>query len=216
LKKEEDTVQRKEVKAILFDMDGVLVDSINAWRHVFNDALKHFGFKKIAKKDFIKDFGAPIEHDVKKYFKGKTIKEVENVYNMNFRKRRKYVKLFPESISTLKQLKKYQIKIGLITNSTRFITSTILTHFKIKKYFKVLVTMDDVKRRKPAPDMILKACKMLKVKSENTILIGDTKNDILAGKRANCITAGYKVNGDNRIGNLNSITRFLNQNPNRT
>ena len=66
-------MQKREVKAILFDMDGVLVDSIYAWRHVFNDTLKHFGFKKIAKKDFIKDFGAPIEQDVKKYFKGKTI-----------------------------------------------------------------------------------------------------------------------------------------------
>ena len=209
-------MQRREVKAILFDMDGVLVDSINAWRHVFNDTLKHFGFKKIAKKDFIKDFGAPIEHDVKKYFNGKTIKEVEKIYNLNFKRRKNHVKLFPQSISALKQLKKYPIKIGLITNSTRFITSAILNHFKLKRYFKVIVTMDDVKRRKPAPDMILKACKMLKVNPKNTILVGDTMNDMIAGRRAGCFTVGYKVRGDNRIEKLNSITRFLNQNPNRT
>lgn len=39
LKKEEGIVQRKEVKAILFDLDGVLVDSIKAWFYVFNDTL---------------------------------------------------------------------------------------------------------------------------------------------------------------------------------
>jgi len=69
--------------------------------------------------------------------------------------------------------------------------------------------MDDVKRRKPAPDMILKACKILKVKPKNTILVGDTKNDMIAGKRAGCITVGYKMMGDYRIDKLYSITRFL-------
>lgn len=216
MKKEGDTVQRGEVKAVLFDMDGVLVDSIDAWCYVFNDTLKHFGLKPLPKKEFIKDFGAPIEHDVKKYFKGKTIKEVERAYNLNFKKRKRYVKLFPQSATILEKLQKHPIKIGLITNSTRFISSTILNHFNLKKYFSAVVTMNDVKRRKPAPDMILKACKMLKVKPKNTILVGDTMNDIIAGRRAGCITIGYKVKGDYGIDRLNSITRFLNQNPNRT
>ena len=186
-------------------MDGVLVDSSYAWRHVFNDTLKYFGFKKIAKKDFIKDFGAPIEQDVKKYFKGKTIGEVKNIQNLNFTKWKNYVKLFPQSTQILQKIKKQKIKLGLITNSTRFITSAILNHFKFKKYFSVIVTMDDVKRRKPAPDMILKACKMLKVKPKNTLLIGDTMNDMIAGKRAGCVTMGYKVKGDCRIDSLSEV-----------
>lgn len=202
-------MQGKEVKVILFDLDGVIVDSIDAWYYVFNDTLKHFGFKTISKKDFIKDFGAPIEYDIKTYFKGKSINEVKYIYNINFKKRRGYVKLFQQSIVVLKKLKKFNIKLGLITNSTRLIASTILNHFKLKKYFSVVVTMDDVKRRKPAPDMILKACKMLRVKPKNTILIGDTKNDIVAGKRAGCITVGYKVKGDYRIDRLNQIIKFI-------
>ena len=202
-------MQREEVKAVLFDLDGVLVDSIDAWCYVFNDTLKHFGFKLLPKKEFIKDFGAPIEHDVKKYFKGKTIKKVEHIYNLKFKKGIKQVKLFPQSIPTLKKLERYPIKIGLITNSTRFITSTILNHFKLKKYFQAIVTMDDVTRRKPAPDMILKACKMLKVRPKNTILVGDTMNDIIAGRRAGCVTVGYKIKGDYKINNLNKLFSFL-------
>ena len=69
--------------------------------------------------------------------------------------------------------------------------------------------MDDVKRRKPAPDMILKACKMLKVKPKNTILVGDTINDMIAGKRAGCVTMGYKIKGDYTVNNLRKIERFI-------
>ncbi len=208
-KKGEDTVQEREVKAILFDLDGVLVDSIYAWLSVFNDTRKYFGLKQVPKKEFIGDFGAPIESDVKKYFKGRTIKEVERAYDMNFKKRKALVKLFPEAVDTLKKLKQRPIKIGLITNSTRFIASAILAHFKLKKYFQVIVTMDDVKRRKPAPDMILKAFKILKVKPENTILVGDTMNDMIAGKRAGCITVGYNIKGDYKIDNLKEILHIL-------
>ncbi len=198
-----------DIKAVLFDMDGVIVDSLDTWCYVFNDTREHFGLKPLSRKEFIKDFGAPIEQDVKKYFKGKTIKEVKNVYNSYFKKRKKYVKLFPESIKTLTKLKQYNIKIGLITNSTRFITSALLNHFKLKKYFQAIVTLEDVKRRKPAPDMILKACKLLMTKPKNTILIGDTVNDMIAGRRAGCITVGYKVNGDYRVANLREIERFI-------
>src|SRR3989338_1914788 len=160
-----------KVKAVLFDLDGVLIDSLDAWFYVFNDALKQFGFKTITKNQFKKDFGAPIESDVKKYYIGKTEKEVENAYNMNFEKRKEHVKLFPQSVDVLKKLRKQKIKSGLISNSTYLIVTTILKRFNLKKYFDVIVTMDDVKRRKSAPDMILKACKILKTKPQNAILI---------------------------------------------
>ncbi len=208
MKKEVDIVLRREVKAVLFDLDGVLIDSFDAWYRTFNDSLKYFGLRKLSKKEFKKDFGAPIEHDIKKYFKGKTVKKVVSLYNINFDKRKKYVRLFPNSKIIIKKLKK-QIKLGLISNSTKSIVLTILNHYKLTKYFDVIVTMDDVKRRKPAPDMVLKACRKLKVKPKNTILVGDTKNDMSAGKKAGCITIGYKVKEDYKIERLSDVTKFI-------
>ena len=208
-KKGEDTVE-KEVKAVLFDLDGVLVDSFDAWFYTFNDSLKHFGLKKISRTQFLKQWGSPIERDIKKYFIGKTEEEVKNAHNANFKKRKNYVKLNNQPVKILKELQKRKIKLGLITNSSKFITTTILNHFKLRKYFDVILTMDDVERRKPAPDMIFKACKILKVNLKNAILIGDTKNDILAGKNAGCVTVGYKIKGNYKIDKLDSITRFLN------
>lgn len=150
MKKEAVIVRRKEVKAVLFDLDGVLVDSFEAWYYTFNDSLKQFGCVKLSKTEFSKQWGSPIEEDIKRNFIGKTVKEVKDAHNLNFKKRKKFVKLFAQSKNTLQKLKKKKVKLGLITNSTRFIVFTILNHFKLKKYFKVIVTMDDVKKRKPA------------------------------------------------------------------
>ena len=84
-----------------------------------------------------------------------------------------------------------------------------IKHYKLKKYFKAIVTVDDVKRGKPAPDMVIKACRILKVNPKNTILIGDSKNDMAAGRRAGCISVGYGINGDYKISSLKEILGML-------
>lgn len=200
---------KHKIKAVLFDLDGVLVDSKDAWFHVINDTRRYFGLKPISEKKFKKGFGAPIEYDAKVLYNGKPVNVIEEFYNLDFSKRAKHVKLFPQSKITLNKLKNKKIRLGLISNSTTIIVSAILGRFRLKKYFSAIVTMDDVKRRKPAPDMVLKACKMLKVKPKNTILVGDTKNDMIAGKRAGCVTVGYKVKGGYIITNLKEIERFI-------
>ncbi|MBI2656773.1 HAD family hydrolase [Candidatus Woesearchaeota archaeon] len=208
-KKEEDTVPKKEVKAILFDLDGVLVDSIDAWYYTYDDIIRYFKAKPMPKKEFKNIFGNTIEANVRRIVKI-TTKEANRLAIKYFSKNYKYVKIFPQTKSVLKKLSNSKAKIALITNTPNKILNLVLKHHKIKKYFNAIVTIDDVKKGKPAPDMALKACRLLRVKPENTILVGDTKNDMLAGKRAGCITVGYKTKGDYRIDNLESITRFLN------
>ena len=197
------------IKAVLWDMDGVLVDSIDAWYFIINDTLNHFGLASISRAKFEKRFGASIENDVKTLYIGKSIKEVELAYNLNFKKRKKYVRIFPNSELVLKNLKKKKLKLGLLTNSTEKITMEILEHIKIKKYFDVILTMNDVRRRKPAPDMVLKACRKLKINPENAIVVGDTDNDMIAGKRAGCVTVGYMIKGDYGINRLKEIEKFI-------
>lgn len=199
----------KEVKAVLFDMDGVLVDSIDAWHLIFNDTLRHFDKKPLKRKAFEKIFGIPIDIASKKYFDSRSVKEIESAYVASFKKRIGRFKLFPQAIPVLSKLRNLGIKLGLITNSPAFITSWISNKFKFKEYFDVIVTTDDVKRGKPAPDMALKACRLLKVSPENAILVGDTKNDIIAGRRAGCIAVGYKTKGDYKISMLSGIIRFF-------
>lgn len=195
----------EKIKAVLFDLDGTLVDSFNAWFYVYNDTLKQFGFPTIAKEIFRKHFGSPIEKDVKEDFPCCTINQVAEAYNKNFQRRINLVEMSKNVMLTLKKLNKNSYKIGLITGSTKTITNKLIKKFDLGKYFDVVLTMNDVKHRKPAPDVVLKACKILKCKPESALVVGDTKNDMLAGKSAGCITIGYKINGDYTVKNLNEI-----------
>jgi len=102
-------VQRKEVKAVLFDLDGVLVDSIDAWFHIFNDTLKYFNKKTLSRDKFNKIFGMSIDIAARKYFDGKTVKQIEHIYFNFFRKNMNHFKLFSHTIKVLQNIKKQKI-----------------------------------------------------------------------------------------------------------
>ena len=66
-------MRRKEIKAILFDLDGVLVDSLDAWHATFNEIRRREGMPPVPKGVFRKHFGIPPEQDIRLFFPGKTI-----------------------------------------------------------------------------------------------------------------------------------------------
>ena len=73
--------RKTELKAVLFDLDGVILDSFEVWFNVFNHARRNFNLKEISRQEF-KDnaWGGSVKADVKNYFKGKDAKELENLY----------------------------------------------------------------------------------------------------------------------------------------
>jgi len=196
------------IKAVLFDLDGVLVDSYYAWFHQFNDALKYFGHQPVTKKVFRKHWGQSTEEDVRIFMPERTVDEIKKYFDMHFGEYVSYLKVNRNAERTLKKLHKMNLKLGCVTNSHRGITRKILTDTKLKHFFKVIVTADDVKRPKPAPDMILKACKILKVLPTETIFIGDTETDIESGNNAGCIVIGYKIKSKHRVKNLKTLEIF--------
>ncbi|MBI2558218.1 HAD family hydrolase [Candidatus Woesearchaeota archaeon] len=201
-------MRKKEVKAVLFDLDGVLINSIDAWHHTYNDIIAHFNKHPVSKKGFRKIFGNTIEKNVKMIV-DIPAREANRLAITYFKGNMDYVMIFPQTKNVLEKLSNMGIKIALITNTPKKILMPVLKRYKIKKYFDAVVTIDGVKKGKPAPDMALKACKMLKVSPKNAIIVGDTKNDMMAGKRAGCITIGYKMKGDYRINRLNEIFGIL-------
>lgn len=209
LKRGADTVQKKEVKAILFDMDGVLTDSFSAWSFIINDAMKAIGKKPLTKAELKKHFGQPVEKDQETHFKGYTIEQIRKLYLKYYFNYWEKIKLFPDTIPVLKEVCGNGWKVGLISNSTKEIINPVMKRHKIAKYFDVVMSMDDVKNRKPHPEMVIKACKVLGVKTSETVVIGDTQNDMIAGKKAGCMTIGIRTKGDYTITRLSSITRFL-------
>ncbi len=199
-------------KAVLFDMDGVLVDSFEAWFKLFNLARKHFGEKAIPKEKFINEvWGGPIEKDAKLYFKGRSVKEITKFYFDNFGKFFADIKLSPDAVFVLEEIRKKGKKIGLVTNTPKKQTYSLLEYLNLKKYFDAIVCGDEVSRGKPEPDMIILASERIKVNPEDCVLIGDTNLDMEAGKKAKCYTLGFKIDyGDKRVDNLKELLEIVN------
>ncbi len=201
--------RKREVKAILFDMDGVLTDSYSAWCSIINDALRSVGKKPLTKAELKRHFGQPVEKDQQTHFQGYTIEQIRRLYLKHYFNHWDKIKLFPDTLPVLKEVVDKGWKIGLISNSTKGIIAPVMKRHNITKYFDVVMSMNDVKNGKPHPEMVIKACKLLKVKASETVVIGDTQNDMIAGKKAGCMTIGLKTKGDYTINRLSSITRFL-------
>ena len=202
-------LKHSKLKGILFDLDGVLVNSYEAWFRLFNDTLKHFGYKTVTKREFDGEWGKSTKEDVKYFMPERTIKEVREYYSRRFPNFVHLVKITPQAKRTLLALRKIGYRLGCVTNSHLDITEQLMAKAGIKKYFEVTICADEVKKPKPAPDMLKKAMKRMGVKPSETLLIGDTKTDFIAGKKARCLTIGYKMKAKYSIRSLKDLSKLL-------
>tara|TARA_Y100000310_G_scaffold305622_1_gene345930 strand:+ start:306 stop:1013 length:708 start_codon:yes stop_codon:yes gene_type:complete len=202
--------RKTELKAVLFDLDGVIIDSFDAWHSVFNHVRKDFKLKEISKDDFRKNnWGTSAEQDAKKYYKNKTTKEIEDIYKKLMLKNVHKTKIMPDAKKVLKAIKKKKIKIGLVTNSFNNIVNKALKFHKIESYFDEVITSDDVEKPKPYPDSIIKLCNRLKIMPDESIYVGDTKTDYNAGKAAGCFVIGLNTHGDLVIDRLSDLLELV-------
>lgn len=191
--------------AILFDLDGVLVDSLDAWWKSLNQALKVFGHKKISRDEFIKIYWG---HDLRDNIEKMQLhKEVGNLCNSIYTKNIDAISIYKDTKDTLRRLERY--KKAVITNTPKNCVRQILKKFNIETYFSHIISSDDVKKAKPNPEIVLKACERLHVSPENAVLIGDTESDVQAGKAAGCIVIGVDINADYTIKTLSELTEIL-------
>ena len=178
-----------QFEAVIFDMDGVLVDSEPIWKVAMEEAFHSVGCK-LTREDFQKTVGLRIDEVISYWYKiapweSETEKEVEQLIIQ------KMVALLSESakpligvVETLKYLKDKGIKIGLATSSYRILVDTILATCSLTEYFDVLHTAEEEEFGKPHPAVYLTAAKMLDVNPLKCLVIEDSINGVVSGKAA--------------------------------
>src|SRR3989344_621584 len=108
---------------------------------------------------------------------------------------------------SLKGLKKKGLTLATVTNTPRNLSFPTVQKFGLPKYFKTMVFRYDVKKIKPAPDMLLLALKRLNLKASQVIYIGDKHTDKIAARAAGIYFIGLKNAGNKRIEKLNQIVK---------
>jgi beta-phosphoglucomutase family hydrolase len=175
-------------KAVIFDMDGTLIESTNAdflaWQKVFSDYNKVLTFQ-----DYSPMLGKRSYAVVKDLLKIKDEKEQAKALSNKSKYfsrviDEKGIESIPYSVDFLKQIKALGIPLALATSSRREKTKMVLGRLDLLSYFKVIMTAEDVLNGKPFPDVFLKAASMLKVPPENCIVFEDAVSGVKAAKSA--------------------------------
>ena len=175
-------------KAVLFDLDGTLIDSMWMWKAIDIEYLGRFGI------DIPDNLQSEIEgksfHETALYFKDRfDIKDdpeiIKNDWNnmaLDIYKNR--VSMKPGAFEFLCYLKENNIKTAIATSNSRVLTDTALESLNIKNMFDAVITACEVSKGKPAPDIYLKAAELVDVCSDDCIVFEDIPHGIMAGKNA--------------------------------
>ncbi len=175
-------------KAIIFDFDGVIADTMSdnlkAWQMAFEnygikiEALDYYLLEGMGRFDIARKL-------TKTYnFSDSEIQNIVISKEANYRQINQF-RFYDEIESILSIVKNGQYKIGLVTGASRDRIQNTLT-IDIKDYFDNIITADDVENGKPNPEPYIKSCELLGVLPENAIVIENARLGIQSAKSAGC------------------------------
>jgi HAD superfamily hydrolase (TIGR01549 family) len=193
-KKRKSEKESKKSVVLFIDFDGTLVDSIKAHWLAFNLTFKKAGIKQIDFKTFNNLFGFFSEEIIRRYLKQigikKTKKEIEALAlqkKKNFLKTTyRYVRLFSKVNLALRQLQDYYLVLE--SNASLSEIKKIARLVKLRlDYFDLILSKEKIKHRKPNPELIKKALKLLGLKAKlkpRVFVVGDSFVDVLLANNA--------------------------------
>ena len=183
------------IKAVLFDLDGTILDSIDALWRAFNAGVTAFQFEPAPKERLLELMNrgtrlGEILGEIYPALRAETGAQVIDEIMVEIRKEyparnEGEVGLTDGAVELLSQLRLRGLKMGVVTSRsmTPERLGFELRELKIAQFIDVVVTSAEA-RRKPAPDSILECLKRLEVLPEECILVGDSQADVIAGKAA--------------------------------
>lgn len=186
-----------EVKGVIFDCDGVIVDSELIFTQSVVNYLKDKGIEKTIEEvtflvgqnmnkitsDVIKIFGISDDYDVVKADLSRYFKDIFKFENM---------KPMDGLVDFLNTLDERGIKKMIASSSGKDYLNEMITSFNFEGRFTYVLSGEDFKHGKPEPDIYIKAIEMMGLDKNNLAVIEDSVNGIKAAKAAGLYTIGYK------------------------
>ena len=169
-------------KVLIFDLDGVLVDSKINMRKAWTAVQKKFNFQEKKFKDYFSKIGQPFNIILSQLSILNNHKQIKKCYDSNSIKNLDIVKFYPKIIKELKLLYSKNFYLCIVTSKDKIRTNLMLGD--AKKLFSIIQCPQKNLIGKPYPDQILNVIKKLNVKKKDCVYIGDTNIDYLSAKNA--------------------------------
>ncbi|MBR1931722.1 MAG: pseudouridine synthase [Lachnospiraceae bacterium] len=182
----------KQKEAVIFDLDGTLVDSMWMWRDIDIAYLGRFGIS--LPEDLQNCIEGMSFHETAVYFKERfkladSLEQIKSDWNrMAWDKYMKEVPLKPGVLGFLQKCKERGIRLGIATSNSRDLIDNIVRVHGLDDYFSCIMTGCEVGKGKPAPDIYLAVAKRLGVSPDKCLVFEDIIPGIQAG-----LSAGMEV-----------------------
>lgn len=178
----------ENIKAVIFDLDGTLVDSMGIWKQIDIEYLARYNLT------LPDDLQSSIEGmsftETANYFKERfqipeEIHEIKATWNeMTYKKYKNEVPLKEGTREFLNMLKSRGIKMGIATSNSRELVEVVIKSLQIDSFFDEVHTSCEVEKGKPSPDIYLLVSEKLGVAPEECLVFEDVPQGIMAGKNA--------------------------------
>lgn len=197
------------IKAVLFDMDGTLVDTEKYYRIFWPKAMAEFGYHMTDEQVlFMRSLGRPFAPKQLKEWFGEDL----DYYAIRARRTemmeafldKEGIRLKPGAEVILKELQRLGIPAAVATASPLERTEKYLKQTGILAYFSKLISATQVKEGKPSPDIYLFACQELGLEPADCMAVEDAPNGIMAAYRAGCkvVMVPDQTQPDEELGKL--------------
>lgn len=197
----------RDIKLVIYDLDGVLIDSNKAILESFRRTFLEIG-EPFEQELVLSRIGYGLYQifmDILPDTYDNQIEELRQTYIKHFQSLDiKYTKLLDEVPETLAEVKKLGYMQALATNKTVTEAERILVELGVSDYFDLMAGFMTVSRAKPEPDMILYLLDKLGLKPDEAVFVDDTNVGLTAGIRAGVHTVGITT-GNNTLEQIKSI-----------
>jgi beta-phosphoglucomutase len=208
----------KKIKAILFDMDGVLIDAKEWHYEALNEALGLFGIE-ISLYDHLHTFdGLPTKVKLqmlsKQYYLPEKLQPFINKVKQSYTTEKIAERCHPmfEHEFALSMFSKEGYKIAVCSNSIRKTIELMMDKSYLSKYIDLIVSNEDVKNAKPDPEMYSTAIKKLGLKPEECLVIEDNINGVKAGLASGAYVLQVETVNDVNYSNIKAKIKEIEQN----
>lgn len=213
------------IRAVLFDLDGTLVDSAEDLKEALNRLLGGRGLRAVTREEVITMIGDGalklLERALDATGSDPAVAPelLTHFLELYERNAATHTRAFPGAQEALVTLQQRRIALGLVTNKPAAAAAEILKALGLASFFGAVVGGDTLPERKPSPAPLLHAAGQLRVRPPETLMVGDNHHDVraarAAGMRVAAVTYGYchvpheELSADWLIDSLTELPRLV-------
>ncbi|MEK0312216.1 pyrophosphatase PpaX [Cohnella sp. 56] len=181
----------KKIEAVLFDLDGTIVDTNELIIQSFLSCLQGIVPPEFGREQIIPIMGQTLVSQLQQFSGREQVEDLIAGYRAyNMAHHDDMVSLFPGVLEVVPMLKSAGLKLGVVTTKMRPTTERALKLLGLYDYMDTIVTLDDVEHAKPHPEPVEKALRALDVAPEQAIMVGDSTVDIGSALAAGSYAVG--------------------------